>query len=200
MRIGPTIVFAVLASMLTSTSWSADSVKGQEAYDIGDYQTALMEWQALAEEGDADSQFGMGLLNANGFGVPLNDDEALKWYRLAADQGHAQAQCNLAVMHANGWGVPQSDEAAFKWYGLAADQGVVEAQTSLAKMYARGRGTARDSVQAYRWYVIAVELGDSGASYKRDEIASKMSEVELSEADQLANEWMANHRNLQANQ
>ena len=64
----------------------------------------------------------MGLLYANGFGVPLDDDQALKWYSLAADQNHAEAQCNLAVMHANGWGVPQSDAEAFKWYSLAADQ------------------------------------------------------------------------------
>ena len=31
----------------------------------------------------------------NDHGVPEDDKEALKWYRLAAEQGHAKAQYNL---------------------------------------------------------------------------------------------------------
>ena len=199
MRICPTAFLAGLSLILASISWSADAAKGQEAYNSGDYQTALTEWQPLAEEGHADGQFGMGLLYANGFGVPLDDDQALKWYRLAADQGHAQAQCNLAVMHANGWGVPQSDEEAFKWYSLAAEQGVAEAQISLGKMYSGGFGAAQDNVQARKWFTIASELGDYDAAFKRDDLATRMSAEEISEADRLANVWIESYQNLQAN-
>ena len=42
-----------------------------------------------------------------GEGVPENDTEAVKWYRMAAEQGIASAQYNLGVMYANGQGVPQ---------------------------------------------------------------------------------------------
>ena len=198
MSVRPTILFVLVALMLSSTGRSADVAKGREAYNSGDYQTALAEWQPLAEEGYADAQFGMGLLNANGFGVPINDEEALKWYLLAADQGHAEAQCNLAVIHANGWGVPASDEEAFKWYSLAAEQGVTQAQTSLSKMYAGGRGVDQDKVQAHRWYAIALELGDVDAGFKRDQIAEKLSAEELLEADRLADAWIESHRNLLA--
>ncbi len=135
MGIRQTIIFAVLPLAFSSIGWGADFQEGQEAYNSGDYQTAITEWQPLAEEGQAAGQFGMGLLYANGFGVSMDDDQALKWYRLAADQDHANAQCNLAVMHANGWGVPQSDDEALKWYSLAAEQGIADAQISVAKMY-----------------------------------------------------------------
>lgn len=198
MRIRPATFLAVLALIFSSTSWSADFAKGQEAYNVGDYETALTEWQPLAEAGDANGQFGMGLLYANGFGVPLDDSLALKWYRSAADQGHAAAQYNIAVMYANGWGVPQSDEEAFKWYSLAAEQGVTEAQVAIGKMYWSGFGVAQDKVQALKWLSIASELGDSAAPFKRDELASKMSPEESAESDGLVRAWMESYRNLQA--
>lgn len=180
-------------------SWGADFAKGQQAYDSGDYETALAEWQPLAEAGDANGQFGLGLLYANGFGVDLDDAQAIKWYGLAADQGHAQAQCNLAVMHANGWGVPQNDDEAFRWYILAAEQGVVEAQSAVAKMYLRGFGVAQDNVQAHKWFNIASELGDFGAASDRDELTPKMSPEQVAEATSLATTWLEAHPGLLAN-
>ena len=200
MRIRLTSILTVLSLILSSVSWSADFVKGQEAYSSGDYQAAITEWQPLAEEGHADSQFGMGLLYANGFGVPLDDAQALIWYRLAADQNHADAQCNLAVMHANGWGVPQNDAEAFKWYSLAAEQGVTAAQIGVAKMYFGGFGADQDNVQAHKWFSIASELGDYNAASKRDNLAEKMSADEIAEAGILADTWLESYQNLHANE
>ena len=51
-----------------------------------------------AEGGDAFWQNVLGLMYRNGFDVPENDTEAVKWYRLAADQGNASAQFNLGVI------------------------------------------------------------------------------------------------------
>ena len=200
MRIFPAAVLIVLPLLLTSTSWSADFAKGQAAYDTGDYEAARLEWQPLADEGVADGQFGIGLLYASGYGVPLDDDQAFKWYSLAAEQGHPDAQCNLAVMHANGWSVPQSDELAFKWYSLAAEQGVTPAQISLGRMYSGGFGAAQDDVQAHMWFTIATELGDISAPTKRDVLAGRMSATDISAADTLANTWMEQHQNLLAKQ
>jgi TPR repeat protein len=184
--------------LLSSSTWSADFATGKEAYDSGDYETALREWQPLAEADDADGQFGMGLLYGNGFGVVLDDEQALKWYGLAASQGHAEAQCNLAVMHANGWGVPQSDEEAFNWYSLAAEQGVTPAQINVGRMYAGGFGVAQDKVQGHSWFSIAAELGDDDATLNRDNLAALMSAEEIAEADRLTIEWMDSYQSLLA--
>ena len=105
---------------------------GCQAYDVGDYEAAYETWSPAALAGDAESQYGMGQLYANGYGVPLDDAEALKWYQKAADQGHGEAQCALGVMHANGWGVPMSETEAMKWYLLAAENGVTDARSTLA--------------------------------------------------------------------
>ena len=195
-----TSILIVLALLLSPVGRGADFAAGQDAYNSGDYETAISEWQALAEAGDADGQFGMGLLYANGFGVPLDDAEALKWYGLAAEQNHPNAQCNIAVMHANGWGVPQSDDEAFKWYSLAAEQGVIEAQNALAKMYFGGFGVEKDRVQAYKWFSIAAELGDLNAASKRDDLAAKLSPEEIATVTETVSNWLASHQDLHANQ
>lgn len=189
-----------LLLLLAAPTWGAEYAKGRDAYDSGDYETALSEWQTLAESGDADAQFGMGLLYSNGFGVPLDDDEALKWYKLAADQDHGMAANNLGVMYANGWGVPQSDEEAFRWYSLAAEHGVIDAQIVLAERFASGFGVTPDNVQAHKWLGIAAALGDLDAENRRDDIASRMTADEIAEAERLANAWLQEHEKLVTNQ
>ena len=80
----------------------------------------LLEW---ATQGDANSQYNLALMYGNGRGVPEDDKEAVKWYRLAADQGIASAQYNLGFMYAFGEGVPEDKVQAFTWASLAGANG-----------------------------------------------------------------------------
>ena len=187
-------VFVLFFVLTAGSGIAADYETGFNAYSEGDYTTALVEWQPLAEQGDKNGQFGLGLLYANGWGVDLNDDEALKWYWLAAGQGHGEAAYNLGVMNANGWGVPQSDDGAFKWYSQAAESGFTTAQISLGKMYAIGFGAPLDPVQAHKWYNVASMLDDYNAEFERDEVARSMSAEDIAKAEELANAWMTNFK------
>ena len=45
-----------------------------------------------AEQGDATAQFNLGVMYAKGEGVPQDDAEAVRWFRLSAEQGHASSQ------------------------------------------------------------------------------------------------------------
>ena len=56
------------------------------------------EIRALAEAGDAESQVNLGVMYDTGRGVPQDDAEAVRWYRLAADQGDADAQFNFGFL------------------------------------------------------------------------------------------------------
>ena len=78
--------------------------------------------RARAEEGVAEAQYNLGLRYAAGAGVPQNDVQALRWFRLAAEQGHADAQFNLGTMYFNGLGVPQDYVQAYLWFNLAASR------------------------------------------------------------------------------
>jgi len=73
-------------------AWSADFQKGYAGYQSGDFATALREWTPLAEQRHADAQYNLGLMYANGQGVPKNYKTAVKWYKLAAEQGDADSR------------------------------------------------------------------------------------------------------------
>ena len=183
-----------ILSTLTILLWScvglgADLEKGLAAYNVGDYETSLAECQPLAEEGDAMAQFCVGRLYANGFGVAMNDELALRWYGLAAEQGYSEAQFNLGLMHANGWGVEMNDQEAAKWYRLAAEQGFITAQTSLAMLSHKGRGVEQNLVEAYMWYDIAIQLGDLNSSVKLDDVADDLSPEQVATAQQMVTRW-----------
>ena len=83
---------------LTTPAW-ADFKAGEKAYQRNDYATALREWQPLAKQGQAAAQYHLGLLYANGQGVPKDDAQARQWYEKAANQGHALAQVNLGGLY-----------------------------------------------------------------------------------------------------
>ena len=76
-------------------------------------------------------------------GVPEDDAEAVRWYRMTAEQGDATAQNNLGSIYSYGEGVPEDDNEAIRWFRMAAEQGHVDAQFNLGIMYARGERGAR---------------------------------------------------------
>ncbi len=105
-----------------------------------------------AEQGDADAQFLLGVMYANGRGVAQNDQEAVKWYRLAAEQGDATAQSNLGVMYFNGEGVAQNDQRAYLWFSVAAAQGLPDAASNRDRARNRLAPQALEQAQATRCF------------------------------------------------
>jgi TPR repeat protein len=128
-----------------------------------DYATELHIVKPLADRGDADAQFALGVMYANGRGVPKDDVQAPEWYRKAADQGHADAQFALGVMNDQGRSLGAA--IAIRWYRKAADQGHADAQSNLGTMYASGRGVPTDDVQAVKWCRLAADQGAASAQF-----------------------------------
>ena len=139
-----------------------------------------------AEAGDAGAQYLLGLMYKKGKGVPQDDNEAAKWFRLAADQGDAEAQFYLGVSYDKGEGVPQDYKEALKSYRLAADQGLAEAQVNLALMYANGKGVMHDDVMAYVWTNVAAANGNELASENTQIYAKRLDKPDLRKAQKLS--------------
>ena len=167
--------------------------KGFDAYNAGDYQTAVQEWRPLAEQGNSDAQSNLGLMYYKGIGVPQDYAEALKWYRLAAEEGVAVAQKNLGYLYDRGIGVPHDYAEALKWYRLAAEQGNSDAQISLGVMYYNGNGVLQSNVRAHMWYNIASANGDPKSGEFRDELAGQMTSADISKAQEMASECMSSN-------
>ena len=113
-----------------------------------------------ANGGNAKAQYNLGLMYANGQGVPQDYAVAVEWFRKAAEQGLAVAQSNLGLMYAKGQGVLQHNAVAHKWLNLAA-----------SRFPASGWNQRDSAVKA------------------REAIATLMTPAQIAEAQCLAREW-----------
>ena len=120
----PLTFLIILFTLTSNVVWSADYNKGWNAYESGDYATALLEFKPLAEQGNDDAQFYMGLMYLNGYGVPEDFNVALKWYTLSAEQGYKFAHYNMSEIYENGWGVLQDNICAYMWGNIAVFNGI----------------------------------------------------------------------------
>ena len=125
----------------------------QEGYDAvsrGDKEQALQELRTRAEGGNARAQVVIGILYAEGRGVPKDEQESVRWYKLAAAQGEAKAQRRVGYHYAVGRGAPQDYKEAVRWYRLAAEQGDADAQYNMGYLYDSGQGVPQDFKEARR--------------------------------------------------
>ena len=162
--------------------WSADFKKGLDAYNEGDYITALREWKAAALRDDVRAQTSLGFMYYGGKGVPQDYEIAGEWYMLAAKQGDVNAQTIIATMFQQGLGVKRDDKTALKWYGLAAAEGYTLAHWGLGCMYYYGQGVLKDDAQAYMWLSIAASSGHEQALNYTNHIAGLMTSPQLAAA------------------
>ena len=187
------LALALLLAPMVPTS-TGPYEDGFAAYERNDYATALKFWRPLAEQGDAEAQFSLGGMYADGRGVSQDNAKAMIWRRKAAEQGHAAAQALLGGLYDHGLGVSEDDVEAAKWYRLAAEQGDAEAQSNLGNMYVNGEGVPQDYVLAHLWFNLAAAQGGESARENRDIAAKRMTPDQFAEAQRMAREWMAKHQ------
>ena len=72
----------------------------------------LVETLEQADAGDAEAQYSLGMMYAYGEGVPEDDVEAVKWYRMAAEHGDEEAKKILINKFPNSTKRETSSEAA----------------------------------------------------------------------------------------
>jgi TPR repeat protein/Zn-dependent protease with chaperone function len=155
-----------IASSYTTSDAQKSYSSGLIAFRARDFPTALREMTTASESGFAPAQAAAGYLLFTGQGgIPKNESEAARLFRLSANQGNAAAQSYLGRMYATGLGgLPKDDAEAVRLYRLAADQGNADGRTNLAIMYFNGRGgLIKDEVEAARLYRLATDQGNANA-------------------------------------
>lgn len=83
---------------------------------------AFALYKEMAEQGDVEAQFNLGMMCETGWSVPVDYKKAVRWYREAANQGHANAQIRLGMLYYLGIGTQQSEIRGQKWIREAAKQ------------------------------------------------------------------------------
>ncbi len=119
----------LLISLLGSVnSFAGEFEIGRKAFQAGQYQTAGEHWQRCSSSGDANCQYGLGVLFDEGHDRPQDSLRALHWYKRAALGGSREAQIQLGFIYAIGReGISQKPVQAYVWFSMAANNGAKNA-------------------------------------------------------------------------
>jgi TPR repeat protein len=111
-----------------------------------------------------------------------------------ADTGDPVAQFALGARYAQGDEVKQDYGEAVRWFQKAANQGHVVAQATLGAYYWAGRGVPEDLTKAYFWSLLARAGGDEASKYRVAALSSRMTHLQVLQAEQQANDWLRQHQ------
>lgn len=132
------VIISVIAVVMTFSSWFF--YKDYFSEKPSDYELYLQTRQ-LAERGDTDAQFRLGVMLLQGYGIEPNPVKAKVWLDEAATQGNADAQYQLALYHQGEYEITNDEQQghlAFGWLRKASESGSSEALVELGKMYVEG--------------------------------------------------------------
>ncbi len=125
------IIAALPLLLVLTLPAHADFRSGVDAFKSGDYATAKAEFEVLAKQGMAAAQTNLGLMYSKGYGVPIDEAEAVHWYLLAAEKDHPVAQNNLGYMHINGQGLPKDRILGLMWLSFSSENGYSKAAKAI---------------------------------------------------------------------
>ncbi|GJM16529.1 MAG: hypothetical protein DHS20C13_18560 [Thermodesulfobacteriota bacterium] len=142
---------------------------GLRWYQQGQYDIAKKMWKPMAENGDCDAQYALGLLYFNGLSVRKNYSTALKWWGRAAQQAQPQSLNSLGVVYSH----------------LRVPYTTLDCR--------KGCGEAKNLVKGYKWFGLAVEYGPPReikfAQKSIDRISSEMRDAQINEAKAMIEQW-----------
>ncbi len=135
---------------------AAQAAIGEIVDQADSKEEAFGYFSKSAAQGNADGQFGLGIMLAGGEGAPKNLAEGRKWIALAAEQGHKIAINELASAYITGaLDIPENarqSAEALRWIRAAADNGYLTAMERLAAAYRGGEmGLSVDVKTADQW-------------------------------------------------
>jgi uncharacterized protein len=176
---------------------------------------------ALANKGNAEAQYHVGMMHNNGIGTPKDPRQAFEWFQKSTASNDPLGAYKLGCYYAGQFAgvVPSDSNEALKYKLVAAKAGYALAQHDVANHYDR-QGNPEE---ALKWWKAAADQGYPGALFSlsmaysagkgtpRDlslsyayfklstvapkknvnEMAGMLSKPELEKAEKLVSEWSA---------
>lgn len=141
-----------LSVLLSSSIVAAGFTEGEEYLNNQRYAQAFAEFKPLADSGDFRSQYYVGYLYLNGYGVEQDNQKALFYLQQSVDQNYDLAQALMGFLYAEGNIVPQNKKKAFELYNKAAERGNIAAFLNLGVAYYTGDGVDKDIEKAISYF------------------------------------------------
>ena len=149
--------FVCLAILNPANAQSAQYKDAFSAYQIQNFTVAENIWTELADNGNINAQYALGVMHLRQEATDSSPAAAFSWFRKAASLGHATAMFNLGVAYWEGSGVAQDKSQALTLWEQSAEQGDSGAQFNLGLAYYIGEERALNLPEAARWISLAAE-------------------------------------------
>ena len=95
----------------------------------------ILNMKEIAEKGNSDVQYNLGLIYSNGEDVEKDLEEAIYWFKESASLSNVLAEYKLGYIYDNGLGVEKDSIKAYKYYLSAGQKGNADAQYNLCLLY-----------------------------------------------------------------
>ncbi|MEX0839363.1 MAG: tetratricopeptide repeat protein [Parvibaculum sp.] len=152
-----TLAGGVLAEPLPGTQAAFD--RGVAAYNAGDREGALGEWEEAAEGGHTGAAWLLANLYDTGTGgVTQSDAKAYEYYLQAARGGQPEAALRLGLIYLEGneeIGLKRNYVEALKSFEVAALARRADAQYHVGMMHRNGLGVPVDRTEGLRWIIMS---------------------------------------------
>ena len=144
-----------MAAIVMAAPAMASVKDGVDAWQRGDYSSAVALWRPLAEAGDGDAAFNLAQAYKLGRGVPTDLGQAKSWYGKAAQAGHIQGAANYGLLLFQ----DGDRRSAMPWIEKASTAGDPRAQYVFGTALFNGDLATRDWPKAYALMTRAAAAG-----------------------------------------
>ncbi|KAI1378827.1 HCP-like protein [Hypoxylon crocopeplum] len=124
-----------------------------------DFKLARGWFERGIKHGDAQSQWGLGMMNLHGLGMPKNVSKATELFKASADQDFSLSHVALGALHLD-QGTPDDLKIANSYFEAAARWANIEAQYYLAEMIHHGAGRDKTCGMAMAYYKNVAEKAE----------------------------------------
>ncbi len=116
-------------------------------------------YQLLADRGDAQAQYGLGLLYYQGAkGLNINYEKALHYFSRAADSGNNYAMAYLGKLYLEGGSsIKQDNATAMRYFKMASDKSNPIGHAGLGQIYLYGSGVEKDYTKAFKYFQLSAD-------------------------------------------
>ncbi|MDY8108008.1 tetratricopeptide repeat protein [Fulvimarina sp. 2208YS6-2-32] len=163
------------------------SASAYAAFQRGYYLSAMEIAEPLAKLGDPAAQALLGEIYENGLGVPVDVDQAARWFEAAAESGDPAAQFSFAMLLLSGTGIARDEARALELLKQAADAKLPLAEFNYAQLLVQ-TSPASGFAAAVPYFRSAGNAGIADAQYAMSQLLASGQGIEKSETD--ARDWL----------
>jgi len=151
--------FTMLASLMALLITSS----GPGSAQLVSEQVVFEEMQKLADKGEPEAEYHLGMFYNNGIGTTADPGKAFEWFQKSAEGGDPLGAFKLGCYYAGQFPgvVPVDAEMALKYKLVAAQQGYDLAQLDVG----RHQYDRKEFAEAIRWWTAAAGQGEPSSMY-----------------------------------